>query len=342
MKLVGLSLLVVACTKPDPVDTHTTPTDGTSPTDTTVTDTTTPPDSGTPSTGTTGETGAPYTFDCSTVPTAPLASREVQVARGSYDLTFDDQGNLLGWDNGLRKADYYGNGAFINPAMGNLQGMDWLPDGDLAVSELSTDAMLRVNVATGGVSVIAPDINAYGVVVGPDGMIYAGTDDAPGGGKLVRIDPNTGDREVLVDDNRFNVRSIDFSPDYSKLYMGTYFGDGRLWVLDLDMYLDPVGAPYVFNANVGNGIEHDALGVDICGNVYVVDYGTLTMYRLSPDGQKSTYLDFGGSTHYGHGIAWGSGIGGWPSDAIYLPEPWYGNTVFEVTVGVPSRSYTGP
>jgi sugar lactone lactonase YvrE len=171
-------------------------------------------------------------------------------------------------------------------------------------------------------------------------MIYAGTDDAPGGGKLVRIDPSTGAREVLVDDSRFNVRSIDFSPDFTKMYMGTYFWNGRFWVVDLDATYTPVGDPYVFVPDVGNGTEHDAVGVDICGNVYVVDYGSNTLYQIAPDGRKQAYLVFPTGQHYGHGIAWGSGVGGWSETAIYMPEPWYGNTVFEVEIGVPSRSWT--
>ncbi|MEQ1505971.1 MAG: SMP-30/gluconolactonase/LRE family protein [Myxococcota bacterium] len=338
MNLVGFGLLA-ACTPPaDPPGTLPPPAS------TTDTATTSPPTTGdtASSTGTTGDTGPPPpTFDCTAVlPTAPLSTSVIAGARGSYDLIFDDQGYQLGWDNGLRKSDYYGNGAWISPPLPNVQGMDWLPDGDLAISEIDTDAVVRVNVTTGAVSLISADINAYGLKVGPDGMIYAGTDDAPGGGKLVRIDPATGTRELLIDDPRFNVRSIDFSPDYSKLYMGTYFGDGRFWVVDLDVNLDPIGDAYVFNPNVGNGTEHDAVGVDICGNVFVVDFGTLTMYRLTPEGQKSVFLRFSYDTHYGHGIRWGSGIGGWKENAIYLPEPWFGNTVFEVDVGVPSRSWT--
>lgn len=287
----------------------------------------------------TGDTGTPYVFDCSTVPLTPLSARDVPVARGSYDLRFDDQGWLYGWDRGLMKADAYGNRVEVSPPLGNIQGMDWLPDGDLVVSEIATRALLRVDVTTGSVTLISTDIDGYGVKVGPDGLIYAGTDDAPGGGKLVRVDPASGAREVLIDDPRFNVRSIDFSPDYTKLYMGTYFGDGRFWAVDLDTTYTPVGDAYVFNPDVGNGIEHDAVGVDVCGNVYVVDYGRRTLYRLAPDGRKQTYVNFPAS-HYGHGIAWGSGVGGWSSTAIYLPQPWYGNTVFEIEVGVPSRSWT--
>ncbi len=288
-----------------------------------------------PSTPTdTGETTPPYEFDCSSIPNSPTVLREVPAARGSYDLTFDDDGNIMGWDNGLRKADYYGDSSSFSPALQNLQGMAWLPDGDLAVSEINTAAIIRVDATTGGTSLITADTPAYGLKLGPDQMLWAGTDN-----DLVRIDPNTGDREMLINDPRFNVRSIDFNLDFTKLYMGTFMGDGRLWVVDLDANYDPVGDAYVFHPNVGNGLEHDALGVDICGNLWVGDYGTATVYRLTPDGQKSVYLEWGNSGHYGHGIAWGSGIGGWSHLSIFMPEPWYGNTVVELGIGVPSRSY---
>jgi streptogramin lyase len=314
---------------------------GHEPSDTTPgTTTTTGPTADTADTGRAGTTDTavtpPYEFDCTTVPPTPGALTPVDAARGSYDLIFDDIGNIVGWDNGLVKADAYGNAQMWSPPVGISQGMAWLPDGDLAVAEIETRALLRVDHNTGGTSLISSEIGAYGVKMGPDGKLWAGTDE--NGGNLVRVDPATGARELLVDDPRFNARSIDFSPDYTKLYMGTYFGDGRVWVVDLDANYDIVGDPYVFADNVGNGIEHDALGVDFCGNVYVVDYGTLTMYRLTPDGQKSVYLEFS-NEHYGHGIAWGSGIGGWSPTTIYLPEPWYGDTVISIEVGVPSRSY---
>ena len=337
VNLLGFGVLA-ACTPapepegPPPAPTTDTGTPGTTP-PTTVIDTAA-------STGATGDTAPPpEAFDCTTVPASPSGQGMIDAARGSYDLTFDDQGYLFGWDNGLRKADAYGSAQMVSPPLNNIQGMDWLPDGDLAVGEIDTEALLRVNVTSGAVSLISTDVNAYGLKVGPDGMIYAGTDDAPGGGKLVRIDPAAGVREVLVNDPRFNVRSIDFSPDFTKMYLGTYFGDGRLWVVDLDANLDPIGDAYVFHPNIGDGIEHDALGVDICGNIYVIDYGTLTMYRLTPEGEKVVFMTFPNG-HYGHGITWGSGIGGWDANTIYMPEPWYGNTVISVDVGVPSRAWT--
>ncbi len=43
---------------------------------------------------------------------------------------------------------------------------------------------------------------------------------------------------------------------------------------------------------------------------------------------------------YGHGVEWGSGIGAWKADAIYLPQPYNGNTVVEVTLGIPRAPRT--
>ena len=87
-------------------------------------------------------------------------------------------------------------------------------------------------------------------------------------------------------------------------------------------------------AGVGGGF-HDGMGVDACGNVYVADYTSRNLFRLSPEGEKTVLVRWS-EARYGHGLAWGSGIGGFREDAIYLPQPFDGNTVVEVVVGVPS------
>ncbi len=37
-----------------------------------------------------------------------------------------------------------------------------------------------------------------------------------------------------------------------------------------------------------------------------------------------------------------TGSGGWRSDALYVPQPYNGESVTEVVVGVPGRDYDGP
>jgi hypothetical protein len=90
----------------------------------------------------------------------------------------------------------------------------------------------------------------------------------------------------------------------------------------------------VLFATIAGGGWLDGLGVDACGNLFVPDYNTSSLYRISPEGLVSLYYYFG-SVAYGHGLAWGSGMGGWNAEALYLPQPYDENTVVEVVIGVP-------
>ena len=125
------------------------------------------------------------------------------------------------------------------------------------------------------------------------------------------------------------------------MYIGTNDSNGTIWTVELDAELNPVGEPSLWNSGLGGW--HDGLGVDICGNVYLADYDTLSLYRLSPDGAKvETLVD--GDTNpsmYGHGLVWGSGIGGWKERSLYLPQPRNGDTLAELDIEVPYRTWQG-
>lgn len=324
--------LVLAGCQPQPSDPD--PSDGTSPTDGTADPTSTPTGS-TGATGSTGDTATVPTFDCTTVPEHPVSFKQMDGARGYHDVAFDPLGHIIGSDdNALIVATYTGQSSVFVPGMGVVQGMDWLPDGDLVVAKDRDGSLERVN-AAGGTSTLATDVGAYGVIVGPDGMIYTANQRV-----IHRIDPATGQKTVIGQQNGLRPRVLNFSPDFSQLYIGTYLGNGSLWVVDLDADLNPTSAPRVFAQGVGSGDYHDALGVDICGNLYVPDYTRSALYKITPDGDVTKYADFT-IDQYTHGLRWGSGIGGWRDDAIYLPQPYGGNTVVEIVIGVPSRSWTG-
>ena len=292
----------------------------------------------------TGDTGpSPVVYDCASVPTQPLGFRDVPGARGYHDVAFDPEGYVVGQtvSGDLSRTDYAGNFSVWVPGVGTVQQMVWLPDGDLAVA---SDVYGIVRVApSGGTAVINPDIYAYGLVLGPDGLLWA-ADEAV----VHKVDPVSGAATVVVGRGaliRGAPRVLNFDLGYTKLYLGTYIGtQGRIYAVDLDANLDPVGAPYVFVAGVGTGAYHDSLGVDLCGYLYVADYSTAALYRISPDGARvQTLLDAGffPGGNYGHGLEWGNGIGGWLTDAIYLPQPYGQHHVVEVTLGVPSREWTG-
>ena len=101
------------------------------------------------------------------------------------------------------------------------------------------------------------------------------------------------------------------------------------------------GEPEPFAVGVGNG-WHDGVAVDNCGWVYIPDFRTSQLFRIGPDGDAELYHSWADdSTQYGHGVVWGSGIGGWREDALYLPMPYNGNSVQEIVTGTYSRTWEG-
>jgi hypothetical protein len=268
-------------------------------------------------------------FDCDAIPDEPLSVQELGPPRGYHDVAFDDLGHIIGSDgSALLKVTSAGATSILTPLLPYVEQMDYLPDGDLVVADSSTSTLRRVR-PDGTDTVISADVYAYGVTVGPDGMIYAA-----GGSQLLKVDPTTGEKQILVDagSSGWTPKVVNFSPDFTKMYVGT-LGEGAIYVIDLDASYEPIGEPQLFATGVGQG-WHDSLGVDVCGNLYVAEYWTSTLQRVSPTGQVHLLKQWQQS-EYGHGLEWGSGIDGWNADAIYLPQPYNGNTVVEVVLGVP-------
>lgn len=285
--------------------------------------------------GTTGGTTEPVgDFDCATVPPFPTSVTVLDGPRGYHDVAFTEDGYLLGSD-GSNLLAVTRDGSDTNivvPNLGMIQGMDWLPDGDLAVASSANGAILRV-AANGSTTTIASDIDAYGLVLGPDDKLYAANDR-----DIWRIDPTNGQKTKILDRGflGWGARSIQFSQDATRLYIGTSTGfGGHVYYLDLDANLDPIGAPIELASGVGMGMYHDGMGVDVCGYLYVPDYDRSALFRISPDGTiVQTLLDTA-IDEYGHGLEWGNGEGGFRTDALYQPLPYGGNGVIEVVIGVP-------
>ncbi len=284
------------------------------------------------------DTGTPPelpVFDCNTAPTEPFTITQLDAPRGYHGLAFDDLGNIVGGDNvSLVKSTYDGDWSVWVPNTGVLEQMEYLPNGDLVVSDSDSGSLLRIT-PEGAVSTLASDVAAYGVILGPDEMIYAATN-----GKVRRIDPDTGDKEdILGDSPGWSPHTVAFNLDYSRLFIGAISPDGSIYYLDLDAELNPVGDVHLWMSGVGEG-WHDGLGMDVCGNLYVADYHTASLYRVSPE-QEVTRIIGPDLTTYGHGIEWGNGIGGWKHDAIYQPQPYDDNTVAEVHIGIPPVGWEG-
>lgn len=304
---------------------------------------TTPTPVGTPSTGTPTETGDTGTagepFDCATIPVLPTEINLLDEGpTGYHDLAFSPDGFIIGnnrFNQHLMKDDGAGFQTTLSDGIGLVQGMEWLPSGELAVASEQASAIYRVN-AVGERTILTPGVNAYGVVMGPDGKLWTADNSV-----VRRHDLATGGSELVIGSLPVGgARVINFSNEGDLLYIGTFAGNGDLFQVALDENFDPIGNPEVLATGVGRGDYQDGLGVDVCGYLYVPDYGRRKLYRVRPDGFVQE-LYSSSLSEYGHGVEWGNGIGPWRTDAIYLPLPYGQNQVLEIVIGVP-KTWDGP
>jgi streptogramin lyase len=273
-------------------------------------------------------------IDCAAIPEEPTDITPLPEPHALHDVIFDTNGNLIGSDGThLTASQYPTDNSIWVPNTGYVDGMDWLPDGDMVAARYYD--IVRINPASGE-SVITSAVGGYGVVVGPDGMVYVA-----GNPWVMKLDPETGLHEEWVENPSAGAsRVLEFSPDYSRMYFAGGSPHGDVFVVDLDEELKPVGDARVF---VGDLAElPDAMGVDLCGNVYVSDYVTETLFRITPGGDVSVLASRRSDLYqHVHGLDWGSGLNEWRTDAIYAAWPYSGHPVTEIVVGIPSREYQG-
>jgi hypothetical protein len=273
-------------------------------------------------------------FDCATIPATPLSTQAIAGARGYHGLAITAEGDMVGSDgSSLIKSDYDGNWSVFLPGFGDGEQVDVLPNGDLVMA--ADDGSLARITPQGARSLLAADVWAYGVVLGPDGLIYT----AGGGAVVKRVDSSTGQTTTLIPNVGQTTRPVGFSPDNRRMYIAT-IGDGTVYYQDFDVNMNLDGPVTVFASNVGDG-WHDAVAVDACGYVYVPDFWTSGLYRIHPDGTPQLYWQPQSSSGYAHGLTWGTGEHGWREDALYAPQPYNNNTVIEIVTGVPPRDWAG-
>lgn len=270
--------------------------------------------------------------DCDALPDPGLPYSVINGIKATEDLAFDDEGFLVGASsNSLFKSSYDGDfEIFMAGADGFIAGLRALPCGDIVYSNQSE--IYRVDEDTGQKTMVAGGLQySNGIEIGLDGMIYTAEQN---GGTVTRIDPDTGEREYVAQALN-NPNGLSFSPDYRTLYVGS-FGAGTIWKIEFDG-AGEAGEVSVFTYNVGTGAL-DGMGVDACGNIYVCDYGQIHIFRISPDDPDDhvDLVDLGADSSWIPNFQWGSGIGGWKEDHIYVLDMG-AERAYEVPVGVPGK-----
>jgi hypothetical protein len=260
---------------------------------------------------------------------------EVLNASGFHGLAILN-GRLVGSDSrALIEVDSDGEWAVLRPGLGKLDQIALMPDGDLVIASRENGDLIRLT-AEGGSEVLVGTLNTYGVTIGPDGLIYAAY-----GNVVVKIDPDTKQMDVHLDSaDRFTPRVMGFRPDNKRLYITTINDGGRVFVVDLDEDLNVVGEARIFAEGVGGG-HHDGLAIDVCGNLYIPDYESAALWRVTHAGVVDRVWSPSQYIQYGHGAEWGSGQDGWSETSLFLPQPYNDNTVTEIDIGLPPSTWGG-
>lgn len=295
-------------------------------------------------TGGTGGSGGTFqpSVDCDNLPSLPIATfTTLDHVPGAEDFTFDDQGFLLavGMDNALFRCPYQGTAEVLLPNAGTpaggmpmtVRGIRFLLDGDVVFADRGTGGLVKMNMTDFSIETLFSGVmEPNGVAVGMDGMVYL----TEMGGGLHQIDPDTGASSQIFNEG-VSLDGITFNADYSRLYFNSEQG----YISYIPFNADGTMGDWELHTQISGGFSMlDGLTADECGNVYCVQM-TGVIWRISPDGvQEQVVTLSGGGGGWGPGgttinaVNFGSGIGGWKKDAIYVIS--MGGGVYEVVLGV--------
>jgi sugar lactone lactonase YvrE len=216
-------------------------------------------------------------------------------------------------------------------------GMRLTPDGDLIVNDDTSGALVRIDPQGVRYTLLSGLSYPNGMEIDPDGWVYV-TEQT--GERVLRVNPISGQYTVIVDGQISQPNGISFDPTYSYLYIGGFSGERTVYRLEIDRQGNP-GQLIEWATNVGSGWL-DGIAVDECGYVYIADYGNFGLShirRIDPVTRQSTVVLPINQT-YMPNMQWGSGIGGWDSDLLYIVAVEEG--IWEVDLGVRSKPRTWP
>lgn len=294
---------------------------------------------GTPTTtaGTpTGTTTLPA--DCGNLPAGPRPWSTIGLAT-EEDFDFDADGYALVQSGGsVIGRDQFGDIKIVSAtASWDASGIQVMYSGHVIVGAQDEGALKRVDPITGGDEVVVGSLTQpNGVEIGSDDRVYVS--EFTTNGRVSWHDLATGDQGVVIA-NTFMPNGIVLSPDEQILYVGGSAPNGEPAILAVDR----IDQDTWDSANVRVVWQHaggdfDGVEVDVCGNIYTVEYTTGKVMRISPDGLNVEILaDLDDPNPWWvefNALRWGNGVGGWDPMVLYVTDR---NMLFPVEIGVPGK-----
>ncbi len=271
--------------------------------------------------------------DCNNLPALPASFTHKPTITTSEDFTFDAAGNLVGVSldtNALTLTAYDGSTQVVRPNVSSFGRGVRIYDGNYYVAEPNGRHLVRITPEGSQTTVVGDLDEPNGIAMHPNGTLYLTT----AGNGVLRIDPATGDSQVVVSPGT-TYDGVVFSRDFRKLYFNTE--GGTVFEMDVDEDGAPMGSHRMF-VNIPQTNILDGMSLDECGNLYVVEM-TGIVWRVTPDKQITEAVTLGGGGFpEGPGgaficaINFGSGVGGWKADHLYVMD--FGGGVYEANLGV--------
>ncbi len=326
---IAVMLMVVGCTSTDKPAPHTDTTDTDTDTDTTgPTDTDSDSDSDTDT-----DVGTlPWERmnpDCDNITPFPAPFTVHNFVDPHEDYTFSADGYLIGvFGSALQRMPFGGPREVLVPGMNDVRGTRFLADGRLVLADSSSQALRLLDPTTGASEVIAGGLtNPNGIAIGYDGWVYVTVQN-----QVLRVHPDTLEREVFVDLPGNSFDGITFSPDFKFLYFNEEFGAVHRVEIDEDGYA--IGTGIEIPMPVGMMSILDGMTADACGNLYVIEM-TGKVFQVTPDGDIEVAVNLAGTGAFIPSLNFGPGEGGYEKNTLYIMD--FMGRLFEVPMGVPGK-----
>ncbi len=202
-------------------------------------------------------------------------------------------------------------------------GVDFLLNGDFVIVDEARGSLVRVT-SEGVVETLASGLySPNSVAVRDDGMAYVNAFDT-----IMRVDPDTGEQEYVLSIPEKDLDGLTFSPDFKYLWFNADT-TGDVYRVELDSGAEP---EWIAALSMKTG-HLDGAATDACGNVYIVRTdGKVTRIRAH-DLQKESLLKVGRHEYYISSLHFGSGVGGWEEDHLYVINRSGG--LFDLDIGIP-------
>jgi sugar lactone lactonase YvrE len=300
-----------------------------------------------PTTSTTGDTASTPTgdtggateppLDCTVLPPVPVAVTTVGTYSTSEDFDIDGDGYVgVVYQGNLVRKDYYGvSGGIVGPNVGAwTSGTRVLSTGDWVIADSGTGSLVRVDAATGAQTSLASSLTwPNGVEVGEDDQLFV-TDFSTG--RVFRIDAYDPSDYELVGEGLDQANGVVLSPDELTLYVIESW-TAAVVAFDKDPVNGTWSGPRLIHYQAGGDFQ--GLNADACGNLYVTDARVSAdspILRISPDGAVVETLAVL-PTGYPPNLRFGSGVGGWGRDVLYVSDRDQGR-LFALEAGIVGKT----